>query len=93
MAWLDPGASLITFKYCALDISSSVLPSVPMSKNHTDAGTENTSVLGNYPVPRVIDLLDEELLLICLKFNNLPMKTLLKISQPKHNLPVKRNLE
>ena len=51
-----------------------------MTRDHTDAGTENTSVLGNYPVPRVIDRLDEELLLIYLKFNNLPMKSLLRIT-------------
>lgn len=56
-----------------------MLPSVPMTKDHADAGTGNTSVLGNYPVPRVIDL-DEELLLIYLKFSNLPMKALLRIA-------------
>lgn len=69
MAQLDPGAHLITFKPCALNIPSHALPNVPMSKGHTDTG--NTSVLGSYLVPRVIDLLDEELLLTYLKFNNL----------------------
>jgi len=53
---------------------------MPMSEDHTDARTRNTSVLGTSPVLRVIDLLDEELLLIYLKFNNLPMKALLKIA-------------
>ena len=56
-----------------------MLPSVPASKDHTDGGTGNTSVLGNYPVPRVVDL-DEESLLIYLKFRNLPMKALLRIA-------------
>lgn len=52
---------------------------MPVSKDHTDAGTRNTSVLGNYPASGVIDLPDEVLLLIYLKFNNLPIKTLLRI--------------
>lgn len=80
MAQLDPGANLITFKSCALYIASCALPNVPISKDHTDEGPENTSVLGNYPAPRVIDLLDEALLLICLKFYKLPKKPLLRIA-------------
>ena len=80
MAQLDPGASLVTVKSYALSIPSCTLLNMPMSKDHTDARTRNTSVLGIYPVLRVIDLLDEELLLIYLKFNNLPMKALLKIA-------------
>lgn len=92
MAQLDPGISLVTFKSCTFNIPSCALPNVPMSKDHTDAGTENISVLGNYPVPKVIDLLDKELLLIYLKFNNLQMKLLLRMAQHKHNLPVKRSL-
>lgn len=62
-----------------------------MSKDHADAGTGNTSVLGNYPVPRVIDL-DKELLLIYLKFSNLPMKALLRIAYCQHKLPVREHL-
>lgn len=76
----DSGASLVTCKSHALNTPSCALPNVPVSKDHTDAGTGNTSVLGNYPVPRVIDLLDEKLLLIYLKFNNLPVKALLRIA-------------
>jgi hypothetical protein len=53
---------------------------VPVSKDHTDAGIGNVSVLGNYSVPRVIDLPDEELLLIYLRFNNFPMKARLRIT-------------
>lgn len=79
MAQLDPGASLVIVKSYALGIPSCALQNMPMSKDHTDARTRNTSVLGNYPVLRVIDL-DEELLLIYLKFNNLPMKALLRIA-------------
>lgn len=92
MAQLDPGVSLVTFKSCTFNIPSCALPNVPMAKDHTDAGAENTSVLGNYPVPKVIDLLDKELLLIYLKFNNLPMKLLLRMVQDNHNLPVRRSL-
>lgn len=51
----DSGASRVTFKSDALNTPSCALPNVPVSKDHTDAGTGNTSVLGNYPVPRVID--------------------------------------
>lgn len=91
MAQLDPGVSLVTFKSCTFNIPSCALPNVPMAKDHTDAGEENTSVLGNYPVPKVIDLLNKELLLIYLKFNNLPMKLLLRMVQDNH-LPVRRSL-
>lgn len=92
MAQLDPGVHLITFKPCALNIPSHALPNVPMSKDHRDTGTGNTSVLGSYLVPRAIDLLDEELLLTYLKFNNLPMKSLLRVAQRKHDLPAPRSL-
>ena len=80
MAQLDQGASLATVKSYALSTPSCTLLNMPMSEDHTDARTRNTSVLGTSPVLRVIDLLDEELLLIYLKFNNLPMKALLKIA-------------
>lgn len=87
-----PRVHLITSRPCALNIPSHALPNVPMSKDHTDTGTGNTSVLGSYLVPRVIDLLDEELLLTYLKFNNLPMKSLLRIAQHKYTLPAMRSL-
>lgn len=80
MAQRDPGVSLGTFRCGAPNSASHALANRPVIRDHTDARTENTSVPGNYPVPRVIDHLDEELLLVYLKFNNLPMKSLLKIA-------------